>query len=161
MKYTVTKTYGHDRGFSCTFRQKDADSHCKYLHGYALGFKFVFTCDKLDERNWVYDFGNLSDLKERLEYQFDHTTIVAEDDLHLTRFEELENLGLIQLRVMQKVSVEMFAKFALVTANYVVAGSKGAGLRNVQVVSCEVSEHSGNSATAYWEEDGLWQNVAQ
>ena len=158
MKYTVTKTYGHDRGFSCTFRQKDADSHCKYLHGYALGFKFVFTCDKLDERNWVYDFGNLAVLKESLAYQFDHTTIVAEDDPHLSKFAELEQLGLVQLRVMQKVSVEMFAKFGLVTANYLLNKTSG---RNVQVVSCEVSEHSGNSATAYWEEDDLWQNIAQ
>lgn len=40
--YRSTKTYGHNAGLSCAFRQWKANSHCKYLHGYALSFKFVF-----------------------------------------------------------------------------------------------------------------------
>lgn len=31
--YQSTKTYGHDRGFSCAFRQWRADSHCRLIHG--------------------------------------------------------------------------------------------------------------------------------
>ena len=57
MKYRVTKTYGNERGLSCAFRQWRADSHCNLIHGYSLGFRFVFEAAQLDDRNWVYDFG--------------------------------------------------------------------------------------------------------
>lgn len=64
MKYISTKQYGHELGLSCAFRQWKADSHCKYIHGYALAFKFKFETDTLDSNNWVVDFGNLKELKK-------------------------------------------------------------------------------------------------
>ena len=76
MAYQSTKTYGNDRGFSCAFRQWSADSHCNLIHGYSLGFKFVFEAQELDERNWVYDFGNCKWIKAWLEENFDHTLAV-------------------------------------------------------------------------------------
>ena len=42
MGWQVTKTYGHDLGLSCCFRQWGASSHCRFLHGYALSFSFTF-----------------------------------------------------------------------------------------------------------------------
>ena len=63
-KYYSTKTYGHEEGLSCMFRQPLAThSHCSLLHGYALSFSFKFGCDGLDDKNWVVDFGNLKELK--------------------------------------------------------------------------------------------------
>ena len=47
MMYQSTKTYGNDVGLSCTFRQWKADSHCNKLHGYSLGFRFVFEAQKI------------------------------------------------------------------------------------------------------------------
>ena len=46
--YKVVKTYGHDNGFSCAFRQWSAESHCSYIHGYSLGFTVTIGSDKLD-----------------------------------------------------------------------------------------------------------------
>ena len=55
-----TKTYGHETGLSCAFRQPNAThSHCSLLHGYALSFKFVFGAQELDNKNWAVDFGDL------------------------------------------------------------------------------------------------------
>ena len=68
---TILK-YGHDIGLSCAFRQPNADSHCKYIHGYSLSFNFVFTCLHLDENNWVVDFGSLKSLKNWLQETFDN-----------------------------------------------------------------------------------------
>ena len=80
-KFYSTKTYNNDRGLSCAFRQWRAEhSHCKLIHGYSLGFKVIFECDKLDERNWVMDFGGLKKFKNWLEDMFDHTLVIAEDD---------------------------------------------------------------------------------
>ena len=56
-KYQVIKTFGAERGFSCAFRQWRADSDCKFIHGYSLGFKLVLEAETLDDKSWVYDFG--------------------------------------------------------------------------------------------------------
>ena len=54
---------------SCAFRQPQAESHCKFIHGYRLKAKFWFTADKLDKNHWVVDFGGLKELKKLLENQ--------------------------------------------------------------------------------------------
>ena len=65
MRHLSTKTYGHERGLSCAFRQPNAShSHCSLLHGYALAFTFVFECTELDDKNWGVYFGGLNDLKD-------------------------------------------------------------------------------------------------
>ena len=70
-KYYSTKTYGHEEGLSCMFRQPLAThSHCSLLHGYALSFSFKFGCNHLDDKNWVVDFGDLKDLKAWLKDSF-------------------------------------------------------------------------------------------
>ena len=78
--YKSTKTFGHEIGLSACFRQWRADSHCRFLHGYALAIKFVFAANELDVRNWVVDFGSLKSLKSQLEDTFDHKLLVAEND---------------------------------------------------------------------------------
>ena len=60
--YRSTKTYGHNEGLSCCFRQwRASHSHCQQVHGYALAFRFVFATHTLDENNWCLDFGGLKD----------------------------------------------------------------------------------------------------
>ena len=70
-EYASVKTYGHDRGLSCAFRQWKADSHCKWIHGYALAFEFTFIATELDTKNWVVDFGGLKKLEQWLRATFD------------------------------------------------------------------------------------------
>jgi len=77
-KYISTKTYKHLGPVA--YRQWRADSHCRFIHGYALSFHFEFETNTLDARNWVMDFGGLRPLKEKLEEWFDHTFLVATDD---------------------------------------------------------------------------------
>lgn len=50
MIYRSTKTYGHEIGLSAAFRQWRAESHCRFVHGYALAVKFVFEAGELDAR---------------------------------------------------------------------------------------------------------------
>lgn len=89
-KFQSTKTYGTDRGLSTCFRQWRANhSHCSTLHGYSLGFKFIFESETLDEKNWCFDFGGMKPIKQYLDYMFDHTVLVAEDDPALPMFQTL------------------------------------------------------------------------
>lgn len=143
MSYQSTKTYGHEQGFSCAFRQwRATHSHCSLLHGYALSFKFKFESDKLDDRNWVVDFGGLDDLKNTLRYWFDHKTLVSLDDPAYEQFLELEKVGLIKMRLLPNVGCEAFAIHAWGLARALINKK----FPHVRVVSCEVCEHAGNSA---------------
>lgn len=144
MAHQSTKTYGHEIGLSAAFRQWRADSHCRYLHGYALAVKFVFEATELDVRNWVVDFGSLKSLKGWLEDQFDHKTLVAEDDPALSTFQLMEAQGLCQLRVVPAVGCEKFAEMIFGAAE-VWLKDNGYGAR-VRLVSVEVREHGANSA---------------
>ena len=93
MPHLSTKTYGHNIGLACVFRQPNADhSHCHLLHGYSLQFKFTFGCEELDNKNWAVDFGGLKTLKKWLEDHFDHKTALDINDPHLEKFRELEKL---------------------------------------------------------------------
>lgn len=144
MPYRSTKTYDHNVGLSCAFRQWRADSHCRYLHGYALAVKFVFEADELDARNWVVDFGSLKSLKGWLEDTFDHKTVVAEDDPELGLFRLMEERGLCQLRVLPAAGCEKFAEMIYGAAE-VWLKDNGYAPR-VRLVSVEVREHGANSA---------------
>lgn len=92
MKFRSTKTYGHDIGLSCCFRQWRSASHCRFLHGYALAVHLEFEADDLDARSWVMDFGSLKPVRQWLVQTFDHKTLVAADDPLLS--ESLFDFGL-------------------------------------------------------------------
>lgn len=144
MKHFSTKYYGHDLGFSATFRQWRAESHCHKLHGYALGIKFVFGADELDKCGWVVDFGALKGLKGILEDNFDHRLLVAEDDPDKDQFLTLAEMGLADVIIVPGTGCEAFSHMIYeVTEQWL----KDAGFSpRVTLVSVEVKEHGANSA---------------
>jgi 6-pyruvoyltetrahydropterin/6-carboxytetrahydropterin synthase len=137
--FRSTKTYGNEIGLSATFRQHKAESHCRFLHGYALGFRFIFEATHLDKNNWVVDFGGLKELKKDLQEQFDHKLIVADDDPFAPELFRLAKMGLAQPTFMKNTGCEAFAQWAYWQARLHV------DLPRVRVVSAECFEHSGNS----------------
>ena len=144
MPYYSTKTYGHNIGLSAVFRQPHADhSHCKFLHGYSLAFKFTFGCNDLDNKNWAVDFGGLKPLKKWLEDNFDHKVVIDREDPYLYKFAELENMGLAEVTVMDGVGAEKFAEHAWKFANDLV---KEMSDGRCWCESAECSEHGANSA---------------
>ncbi len=71
--------------------------------------KFYFGTNDLDIRNWVVDYGGLKELKAVLESQFDHTTLVAEDDPHMAWYKEGERLGTMKLTILPRLGCESLA----------------------------------------------------
>lgn len=149
-----TKTFGHDIGFSCCFRQWRAHSHCRFLHGYALGFKFVFEAEEPSHEGWVVDFGGLKQLKELLAGTFDHKLLVAQDDPWLDELKFLAMPG--QRHAAEKpqpfadvvvVGATGCEAFAALVFEATEVWLKDAGFSpRVRLVSVEVSEHGANSA---------------
>lgn len=144
--YITTKTFGHNLGISCAFRQwRATHSHCQFLHGYALQVELAFAADDLDDRNWGVDFGGLKEIKQFIIDNFDHRTVVAEDDPKLEWFIEADRLGIIDINVIPAVGCERFAEFI---GEFVVKwlNENQYGDR-VHLMAVEVREHEGNSAT--------------
>ncbi len=139
----VVKTYGHNEGWSCAFRQHKAQSHCRFIHGYALAIEICFEADDLDECYWVLDFGSLKPLKAYLQKQFDHKLLVAKDDPKLDFFRSLAVLGLADISIVDKVSCEAFAQMVFEATQ---AHLDLQTVRLVRIVYAKVSEHPGNSA---------------
>ena len=144
MPYLSTKTYGHNIGLACVFRQPNADhSHCHLLHGYSLQFKFTFGCNDLDNKNWAVDFGGLKPLKKWLEDHFDHKTALDINDTHLEKFKELEALDLMSIVTFDGVGAEKFAEHAFNFADKLIREKTD---NRCWVESVECAEHGANSA---------------
>jgi 6-pyruvoyltetrahydropterin/6-carboxytetrahydropterin synthase len=148
-KFKSTKIFD---GFSTVFRQwKANETHCSFLHGYGISFKITFE-GELDEKNWVWDFGGMKRAKNTIggmnpkawmDHMFDHTTIIAEDDPHLTLFKQMHVEGLIQLRVIPATGAEQFAKYIYDKVNAFVLEETN---NRVSVAQVKFSEHNKNSA---------------
>jgi 6-pyruvoyltetrahydropterin/6-carboxytetrahydropterin synthase len=148
-KFQSTKLFD---GFSTVFRQWKAEgTHCRFLHGYGVSFRVWFE-GELDERNWVWDFGGMKrakgnidgkNPKEWMDYMFDHTTIVATDDPGIGGFRTMNELGIIQLRELEAVGAEQFAKYIYDKLNTFVQEETNS---RVSVVRVEFMEHSKNTA---------------
>jgi 6-pyruvoyltetrahydropterin/6-carboxytetrahydropterin synthase len=147
--YISTKIFD---GFSCVFRQwKAEETHCRFLHGYGISFKVWFQ-GELDERNWVWDFGGMKRAKGKIEgmspkewmdYMFDHTFIVAEDDPFIESFKRMGEAGVAQVRVVPATGAERFAEYIYSNINkFVQEETEG----RVKVMKVEFMEHGKNSA---------------
>jgi len=153
MIYRSTKTFTPEQGLSCVFRQWRAESHCRFLHGYAIWIKFTFEARSLDDNGWVVDFGSLKPLKEQLAATFDHKLVIAQDDPARTQFLELESglrygppkqQQLADVVVLPQVGCEAFARHCFNLGRDHLRMSSMSD--RVFVYSCEVGEHGANSA---------------
>jgi 6-pyruvoyltetrahydropterin/6-carboxytetrahydropterin synthase len=142
--FISTKRYGHEIGMSCCFRQHRADSHCRYLHGYALAIRLEFETDELDQRGWVVDFGGLKKFKTWLENTFDHKLLVADDDPLRRELIHLDDLGLAEVIKVDATGCENFARM-IYQASAIWLDENGYTPR-VRMRLVEVSEHGANSA---------------
>ena len=143
-RYFSTKTYGHEVGLSCAFRQWRDDRHCCFVHGYALSIRLEFAATVLDERGWVVGFGSLRPIERWLRDTFDHTLCIAEDDPARACFTALAEAGLCQLRILPAVGCEAFARHVF---EHVHRWLEGEGLSpRVCLTRVEVREHGANSA---------------
>jgi 6-pyruvoyltetrahydropterin/6-carboxytetrahydropterin synthase len=148
-KFTSTKVFD---GFSTVFRQWRAETtHCRFVHGYGVSFKVWFE-GELDERNWVWDFGGMKRAKGKIDgmspkawmdYMFDHTMIIAEDDPWLDAFKQMETAEVAQVRIVPATGAEKFAEYIYNKLNPFIQEETDGRVRITQV---EFREHGKNSA---------------
>lgn len=148
-KFQSTKLFD---GFSTCFRQWRANgTHCKFIHGYGISFRLWFE-GELDEKNWVWDFGGMKRAKgtidgmspkEWMDYMFDHTLLIADDDPFKEAFIKMGESGAAQIRILPATGAERFAEFIFNKVNdFVNKETEG----RVRVTRVEFKEHEKNTA---------------
>ena len=139
-------------GFSTVFRQWRAKTtHCQYVHGYGISFKVYFE-GELDDRNWVWDFGGMKRAKTLIDgrqpkawmdYMFDHTMIIAEDDPEIKAFQQMDAVGVAQVRIIPATGAEKFAEYIYNKLNEFVKTETD---NRVKVIKVKFMEHGKNAA---------------
>ena len=139
-------------GFSTVFRQWKAETtHCRFVHGYGISFKVYFE-GELDKRNWVWDFGGMKRAKTLIDgkqpkawmdYMFDHTMIIAEDDPEVEAFKQMDTAGVAQVRIIPATGAEKFAEYIYCNINEFVKAETD---NRVRVTKVKFIEHGKNAA---------------
>jgi 6-pyruvoyltetrahydropterin/6-carboxytetrahydropterin synthase len=81
--------------------------------------------------------------KAWMDYMFDHTLIVAEDDPELRAFQQMDTAGVAQVRVIPATGAEKFAEYIYHKLNdFVKTETDG----RVKVTKVKFAEHGKNAA---------------
>ena len=78
-----------------------------------------------------------------MDWMFDHTVIVAKDDPELPIFEDMDEKGIIQLRIVEATGAEKFAEFIFKKLNTFVRTETN---DRVHIKRVEFMEHNKNTA---------------
>jgi len=81
--------------------------------------------------------------KEWMDFMFDHTVIIAEDDPELKVFQQMDKVGITQVRVIPATGAEKFAEYIYNKLNNFVKTETN---NRVKVKQVEFREHNKNSA---------------
>ena len=144
MPFQSTKKLGP---ISVGHRQWRDDGHCAWVHGYGRYVQFTFE-GELDDRQWVMDFGDLKDVKQWLDEQWDHRLLLASDDPHLDEFKRMHDLGTMNINIMDVnkgwgPGIEGSCKFVYDYVMPLINAKTGGRVRLIKV---EIWEHENNSA---------------
>ena len=94
------------------------------------------------------DFGDLRDVKQWLEDQWDHRLLLASDDPHISDFQKMHELGTMNINIMDVTKgwgpgIEASCKFVFDHVSPLI-DKKTEG--RVKLVQVEIWEHERNSA---------------
>lgn len=120
---------------------------CSWIHGYSRYVEITFE-GELDNKTWVYDFGDCRDIKKHIEDAWDHKVLINSDDPQLEFILEMEKRGILSTTVMDvskghSASIEGSAKWVYDIAQPIVREKTN---HRVRIVSVQVWEHEFNSA---------------
>jgi 6-pyruvoyltetrahydropterin/6-carboxytetrahydropterin synthase len=78
-----------------------------------------------------------------MDYMFDHTMIIAEDDPELKAFQQMDKAGVAQVRVIPATGAEKFAEYIYHKLNDFVKTETD---NRVRVIKVKFAEHGKNAA---------------
>jgi hypothetical protein len=116
-----------------------------FLHGYERTFEIEFACAETEpDTGLVVECSSVVEVRAALRYQFDHTTLIAQDDPQRDLFEMLAERGVIDLRIMDNTGMDGSAAWAFDAAERIIGLATGG---RVWVSRIEARESRNNVVT--------------
>lgn len=121
-------------------------SRCAWIHGYGRIVEIEFAGSRLDERGWIVDYGDLRHIKDWIESEWDHRTLISSQDPLLNELQALHDLGGININVMDASKgygpgIEQSCKYIF---DYVDEWIYNRTHQRCWVQSVKISEHENN-----------------
>jgi len=144
--YVINKRF---KGYPFAHRQWKHRGHCKLVHGHNWDFEVCIGCTRLDDNGFVFDFGKFKDFKKWLELNFDHTCVINEDDPQIQTFQNMDRIGLLDLRKIKSCSSEGIAKYIYEQLQSNFEKRRDCAERGIKIRYVRVFEDHKNTATYY------------
>lgn len=141
MYHLITKTYDN---LKAAHRQWKHSGHCSFVHGENWRLDITLRAEKLDHQNFVYDFGALRPLRQKIDECFDHTLLLDADDPERAFFEDMHAKKLADVRFLPSSGAEGIAQWVFELVDEYISADTCGRVRCVKVV---VYEDMRNSAT--------------
>ena len=141
--FTSSKKIGP---ISTGHRQWKDKGHCSFVHGYGRYVEFTFACNERDDKGWVMDFGDLKDIKNWIEDEWDHRVLIAADDPLIPQLKELEEVGGINLNILPEgylPGIEESCRYLYDKINPMIKKKTN---NRVHISRVEIWEHENNHA---------------
>ena len=127
----------------CCHRSWAHEGRGFFLHGYERSFEVEFACAEVEPgTGFVVDLRTLKAVRAALRHQFDHTTLIAEDDPHRDAFEMLAERGVIDLRIMDNSGMEGSAAWVFEAAERIIGLATSGRVWVSRVEARESRNHS-------------------
>lgn len=141
MYHLITKTYDN---LKAAHRQWRHSGHCSFVHGENWRLDITLRAEELDHQNFVYDFGALRPLRQKIDECFDHTLLLDADDPERAFFENMHAKKLADVRFLPSSGAEGIAQWVFELVDEYISNDTAGRVRCVKVV---VYEDMRNSAT--------------
>lgn len=145
--FSVTKTFENLPVAHCQFqdvREDGSPGDCAALHGYDRSVTIEVSSAQLDEHGWVFPFGAFKQIKQWLEFYFDHTSVFPASDPRMKDIKKAIAAGILGTgRILPYgVSMEMSALFLYEQANRYIFESSD---KRACITNIEFREHQKNA----------------
>ena len=154
--FTSTKMFGP---ISTGHRQYLDEGHCSFVHGYGRKVQLTFAAKELDHKGWVMDFGGLKQVRKWLEDEWDHRTLIHEDDPALNDLKDLEYDKTININIMRKPYGPGIELSCLYVYDNLTPMIKEATDGRVWIQKVEIWEHENNSAAYHHVPEVIYKEI--
>ncbi len=140
IKFTISKTFRFEAAHRLI---RNYCGKCNNNHGHSWEVKVYLTGYKLDDRDMLYDFKDLSKLNIWIDEKLDHTTILWEEDPMVPYFKEMNQRLFITENnpTSEHLAIVIFDKASAMFNN-----------ENIWIESVEINETCTSSARIFKED---------
>ena len=143
LNYSITKTFGFEASHKLNL---DYTSPCAKFHGHSYKVEITIKSVKLDTNGMVMDFSELKPIKQWVDENWDHATIMSRSDPDVSKYKDDKNFK-IYLSEFENITAELMCKELLIVIEQFFETIKDLVLKYINEIQISIWETVNNKAT--------------